>query len=407
MDLPDKTTVIQSKKEQNRPIFSIKLNERVLKLIQTALNANQPVKLVVGKGSVSKKLIIGPNEFDLNTINEPSMIEVYEFVNKQLIQIGAISKKVSLNPKQSFDSSILKTSSQSINSLQMRLIHLLALGPFTIDQLFAKLKTPKNEILPLLRQFATKSSNSYYLANEHYEDLRIWDFKGYSTKEREKIRNAALEAFDVLGYPSDHPARKACIEPPKHNRPQSAPLSATRSLPSSPHLHSNFDPPTPTNYKLDDVRQSKPRFSSLSSAPAPTTDLSPAPTADPLAYAASPKLSGIDSSAPKSSTIKLSKLTRSTSSDSSDTLTTAVKRKTLDNSDISSRKKLKPDRNLVKLAHQFKKSYNEYLELYSQVKDTQSANSSSSSDLSEKLISMHNVLLGWKQKIWAAGKNFQ
>ncbi|KAF5093531.1 hypothetical protein D0Z00_004012 [Geotrichum galactomycetum] len=101
----------------------------------------------------------------------------------------------------------------SINSAPLRAIHLLALAPISPQYMSQRTKIPLPEVESLLKEYGQSlDDGTYTLAEEVYKDLRVWERK-YSEEQRTKVIADSIEAFDRLGYPSDHPARQKLTNP--------------------------------------------------------------------------------------------------------------------------------------------------------------------------------------------------
>ena len=70
---------------------------------------------------------------------------------------------------------------------------------------------------------ATYSRGQYYLKLETYKEVKIYDWKNYSAKQRDAAAKNARAAFDKLGLPSDAPER-SILDPDQVKR--SPPLVA-------------------------------------------------------------------------------------------------------------------------------------------------------------------------------------
>ncbi|ANB11505.1 RNA polymerase II transcription elongation factor SpELL [Sugiyamaella lignohabitans] len=109
-------------------------------------------------------------------------------------------------------------SSMSLLSGTMRVLHLLALGPNTVSAISSRTHLPLAEVEAILHEHGKESGGSgantqYCLADNRYKDLRVWEWKHYSTVERSRIIASSIEAFDRLHYPPDHSARRNIIDP--------------------------------------------------------------------------------------------------------------------------------------------------------------------------------------------------
>lgn len=276
-------------------------------------------------------------------------------------------------------------SSQSLSSGPNRVVHLLALGPTTSQTIANRTNLPAADVDNILDQYANKkddNSSVFVLADNRYKELRVWDWKHYSSDERRKVIADSKAAFDRLNVPEDHSARKNLIDPKlRKQTPKASPQPSPK--PSTP---------TPTNNTTSNGPVKRPGAilktgTTKKSASKPTTPLS-------------------DSQ--KNSPARTERAVKSAaSSPSGNNGTGATKRKTSPSdagsaaSAVPAAKKQKStvDEDLFELARKFRQAYGEYAKLYTRM--SSSAERKKSKADVQKLLSMHRELQSWKNKLWS------
>ncbi|KAJ2861691.1 hypothetical protein GGH94_004744 [Coemansia aciculifera] len=138
--------------------------------------------------------------------------------------------------------------------LRDKVLHLLALAPADELELVERLKSPSSAVLDVLGVLAKKTDTMWTLLPEQYKHVQIESWSQYNAREREKVIDNALAAFDVLGLALDNPERRRVLQiqrrlengsPPA--QPTSVVTSSAASLKSSsvPSISLPKDVPTP------------------------------------------------------------------------------------------------------------------------------------------------------------------
>lgn len=112
--------------------------------------------------------------------------------------------------------------------IRTRLIQMVAIGAASEAELSAKLKVPVENLETLLKEVAIATGNAWALKDELFKEIKVWDWKGYTTAERTAVISRATEAFDRLSLPPKHNARIRLIHPEKRaadERNDTSPLS--------------------------------------------------------------------------------------------------------------------------------------------------------------------------------------
>ena len=275
-------------------------------------------------------------------------------------------------------------SSLSLQSGVLRVLHLLALGPNSIQGLASRTNKRPTEIDQILKEHAkpvdsnNKNNNNnnnnnnivnngkdqlYALADNKYKDLRIWDWKHYTPAERKQVIKDSQDAFDRLKYPADHSARRNLIDPKLREKITASKKPKSKEFVSS----SDDDEIQEVTSKNTDAGASLKRKAASSIINGTTTKKgkldSPNPLLQQPATNSHSKANSMSSS-PRSSHI---------------------------------------NEDLFALARKFKDQYSEYAKLYNLLNIRNKKNNTNSSKAEyQKLLSMHKELESWKQKLWAS-----
>ncbi len=137
--------------------------------------------------------------------------------------------------------------SKSLYSISNRVIHLLALEPNNAQTVAQRTKGDIDEVLAILKDYGSlfkddedKYQALYKLSDNHYKDIRIWQWKFYDEKQRLKIISDARSAFDRLNIEENHPWRLMLLDPKVRRnatpqpQPQSVPGTPTFNIETTP-----------------------------------------------------------------------------------------------------------------------------------------------------------------------------
>lgn len=164
---------------------------------------------------------------------------------------------------------VASASKTSVPPLRTRLVQILATGAITEDELLPKLRAPRDQVTPLLSQVANVRGQEWFLKDEMFLDIRVWDWKGYTTAERTQVISRASEAMDRLELPPQHLSRARLIHPEKRNLKE---RSDTSPLSLNPPLNSNSAEPLISPEKMmEHVKQATDRPGSLKDDEIPET----------------------------------------------------------------------------------------------------------------------------------------
>ncbi|KAG0012850.1 hypothetical protein BGZ80_011471 [Entomortierella chlamydospora] len=110
--------------------------------------------------------------------------------------------------------------------LKTRVVQLLALHQRGVEEkeLTKLLRVRIEDLQSILPIIANYSGGRYVLKPETYKEVKIYDWKNYSAKERDIVVNNASAAFDRLGLSSDAPERDILF--PEKTKRASPPLVA-------------------------------------------------------------------------------------------------------------------------------------------------------------------------------------
>lgn len=112
--------------------------------------------------------------------------------------------------------------------LRTRLIQLLASGAANDVELSSRLRIQSGSLSDLLEDVAVQKGQDWALRDTLYQEVKFWDWKGYTTSERSCAISRASEAMDRLQLPANHTARLRLVHPEKRNaeeRSDTSPLS--------------------------------------------------------------------------------------------------------------------------------------------------------------------------------------
>ncbi|KAI1318363.1 hypothetical protein EDD11_006701 [Mortierella claussenii] len=265
--------------QPRRQIMEFKLSEEVLEEI---LNGNESIQIDMSQ----LKLLVGGVAHDFSHMGGLKDIEVYKMQSgaKQLDLVGDLTAKCAIQrthvkkgqkkatrheparttqiidakdlKKPTATSSIRRASSPSapaaaatpastatagtVVPLKTRVIQLLALQPRGTEEkeLLKILRVGQEELQSILSTVANPStSGRYVLKPETYKEVKIYDWKSYSAKERQIVAKNASAAFDKLGLGPDAPERD--ILTPEKIKRSSPPLVA-----EGYHVAGNMDTPS-------------------------------------------------------------------------------------------------------------------------------------------------------------------
>ncbi|KAG0038187.1 hypothetical protein BGZ82_000868 [Podila clonocystis] len=102
--------------------------------------------------------------------------------------------------------------------LKTRVIQLLALQPLGLSEL--QNKVGSGDLQAIMPMVATLSGGKYILKAEAYREVKIYDWKNYSAKQREVVVKNASAAFDKLGLGPDAFERSKLLpEKVRHSPP--------------------------------------------------------------------------------------------------------------------------------------------------------------------------------------------
>ncbi|KAG0219269.1 hypothetical protein BGX33_003815 [Mortierella sp. NVP41] len=93
--------------------------------------------------------------------------------------------------------------------LRTRVVQLVAQQPRGTEEkeLMRMLRVGREDLQSILPFVANYSGGRYVLKPETYKEVKIYDWKSYSAKQREVVIKNAREAFDLLGLSLDAPER--------------------------------------------------------------------------------------------------------------------------------------------------------------------------------------------------------
>nr|POF17091.1 rna polymerase ii elongation factor ell1 [Quercus suber] len=104
------------------------------------------------------------------------------------------------------------------------LIHLLALAPASIDEIFAKTRIPRRDLNHMLWRIGTEDEGGKWkLSDRAYRDLDVWEFKYASPEDRQTAIQHAIRAYDRQRIGKDEKIWQLLL--PKAERNQGKTLS--------------------------------------------------------------------------------------------------------------------------------------------------------------------------------------
>ncbi|KAF9111257.1 hypothetical protein BGX27_005172 [Mortierella sp. AM989] len=251
--------VVNAAQPSRRQIIEFKLSEEVLEEI---LKGNESIQLDMKQA----KLLVGGTPYDFTQMSGINNMEVYKLQSgsKQLDLVGDISAKCTIQRTHAkkgqkkatkhepvrttriIDPTDLKKGGSKLSGthpvrralspspspaatavastattaattatagtvvpLKTRVVQLLALHPRGVEEreLTRILRVRIEDLQSILPFVANFSGGRYVLKPETYKEVKIYDWKNYSAKERDIVVNNASTAFDKLGLPSDAPER--------------------------------------------------------------------------------------------------------------------------------------------------------------------------------------------------------
>lgn len=235
--------------------FSIKLSKQLLKQLETVPSPS--TKIVVRDSHFFIK--INDKQYKLNRFPEYSPIDLYSLDDDlNYIKVTKIESKFSIlesTPSQPDHKrkpqSLIASGTRSAN-ITKRLIHLLVLGPISVNQMMAKTKLTKNDIDSVLRSISmeynpavNKLSLNYPIApkEDTADKLYVLNYSSYKELKLnllrlnneiiDKIKENCLKVFDYLKYPATHPARLTILDDKGLSRESTKGLSRESSKESS------------------------------------------------------------------------------------------------------------------------------------------------------------------------------
>ncbi|KAI7823769.1 hypothetical protein BC939DRAFT_450770 [Gamsiella multidivaricata] len=263
--------VVNAAQPSRRQIIEFKLSEEVLEEI---MNGNESIQLDMNQA----KLLIGESSYDFTHMPGISNIEVYKLPSgtKQLDLVGNITAKCTIQrthakkgqkkatkhepvrTTQIIDANDLRKGTKSTASipvrrpqspspsattatataaataaaagtvvpLKTRVVQLLAQHPHGTEEkeLMKLLRVSLEDLQSILPIVANFSGGRYVLKPETYKEVKIYDWKNYSAKQREIVVKNASAAFDRLGLAHDAPERDILL--PEKAKRASPPLVA-------------------------------------------------------------------------------------------------------------------------------------------------------------------------------------
>ncbi|KAG0050125.1 hypothetical protein BGZ83_005084 [Gryganskiella cystojenkinii] len=252
--------VVNAATPARRQIIEFKLSEEVLEEI---LNGRESLQLDMGQS----KFMVGTTSYDFSQMQDINNMELYRLPagTKQLDLVGNITSKCTIQKihvkkgqkkatrqepvrvAQRLDPKDLKKGSKSTSAqipvrhaqspspsaaaiagtvvpLRTRVVQLLAWNSEgTEERAFVQLRAAQEELQSILSAVATYYGRRYYLKPETYKEVKIYDWKSYSAKQRDSAAKNASAAFDKLGLSPDAPER-SILDPDQVKR--SPPLVA-------------------------------------------------------------------------------------------------------------------------------------------------------------------------------------
>ncbi|KAH0306171.1 hypothetical protein KCU71_g9602, partial [Aureobasidium melanogenum] len=101
--------------------------------------------------------------------------------------------------------------------MRFALIHLLAVGPLSEQDIHQKTHIPKSQLSSLLPRIADKQGLAWELSNKPYKELNPWSFK-YTSDQRTLAIDNAIRAFDRARIPKDDKAWQILLPKEERNK---------------------------------------------------------------------------------------------------------------------------------------------------------------------------------------------
>ncbi len=126
----------------------------------------------------------------------------------------------------------------AVPALRTRLVQLLAFGTASEAELIRRTRGASIEAAGILAEIAVRKKNAageWELKDTTWKEVKVWDSKYFSPRQREQIVKMAIAAFDRLGIPDDAKERRALL-----HKEEAEALEASHHTPSngSPFLAS-------------------------------------------------------------------------------------------------------------------------------------------------------------------------
>ncbi|CAN6646794.1 hypothetical protein TRVA0_022S00408 [Trichomonascus vanleenenianus] len=306
--------------------------------------------------------------------------------------------------------------SLSLTAGPIRALHLLALGPNTVPTVAARTNLSQGDIEAIFAEYATKRPDGkWVVADSTYKDLRVWDWKYYTSSERQQVIRDSRAAFDRLKYPADHPARLNLDNAPAKSRSRptgsvsptattsptttTKPASTTTTTTTTTSSSSSSSSITTAASNTAASHNSTTNYSTLSGAAA-SEHTTPRSLATPGSSSSSSSLkrpNGGTTTKPPSKRPR----TEEESGNGPAATTSGAKRSTpaASSSAQSTKRPSSVDQDLFELAQRFRKTYSEYARLYQHLSAEQKNRKTKAAEV-QRLLTMHRELESWKKKIW-------
>lgn len=104
----------------------------------------------------------------------------------------------------------------------------LAIASCTEAELASRMRVSSDLVRSLLNDLGKQTNDGWVLRDAMYKDVKIWDWKHYTSAERTTVISRAAEAFDRFGLAADDPIRTRLTHPEKRNKAErfdTSPLS--------------------------------------------------------------------------------------------------------------------------------------------------------------------------------------
>ncbi|OMH85307.1 hypothetical protein AX774_g1153 [Zancudomyces culisetae] len=164
------------------------------------------------------------NEYSENSQSPQSVSEKKEEIEEELVveKCGnplliqdSLLKSQSVKNRQKLEKASRENSStdESSKDKEKTLVHILALGPATLESIKSASKYDEYTINSILPRISNPVGERYRLKPENYATVDIWKWPKYTYREREKAAEQASRAMDLLGVPQ-HAKEREFINPP-------------------------------------------------------------------------------------------------------------------------------------------------------------------------------------------------